>query len=120
MLSGLGRRDEALTATQDAVGIRRRLAQDNPAAFEPDLATSLHSLAGKLSEQGRRKEALTATRAAGPRPARNRARIGGGSIVMMLVWTAISYKINPHSALPVLGLVLAAILFAGWIVGRGR
>ncbi|MFJ9690511.1 hypothetical protein ACIRRX_33120, partial [Streptomyces bacillaris] len=34
-------RAEALKATEQAVEIRRRLAADNPAAHEPDLATSL-------------------------------------------------------------------------------
>jgi hypothetical protein len=38
MLSNLGRREEALAATQEAVDIRRRLAQTRPDAFLPDLA----------------------------------------------------------------------------------
>jgi hypothetical protein len=33
----VGRREEALAAVQEAVGMRRRLAQANPAAYEPDL-----------------------------------------------------------------------------------
>jgi len=60
-LSALGLREEALTATQEAVGIYRRLAQENPQAFLPDLATSLTALGVALSALGRREEALTAT-----------------------------------------------------------
>lgn len=37
----MGRREEALTATEQAVEIYRRLAAARPDAFEPDLATSL-------------------------------------------------------------------------------
>ncbi|MDT3400300.1 hypothetical protein RKE29_27425, partial [Streptomyces sp. B1866] len=36
-----GRREEGLAAIEEAVTIRRRLAAANPAAHEPDLATSL-------------------------------------------------------------------------------
>ncbi len=63
-LSELGRREEALTATQEAVGIYRQLAQANPQAFLPDLATSLNNLGYMLSALGRREEALTATQEA--------------------------------------------------------
>ncbi|MFI1585100.1 tetratricopeptide repeat protein [Embleya sp. NPDC020630] len=59
-LSEVGRRGEALTAEQQAVGIRRRLAAENPAAHEPDLARSLSNLGVWLSDVGRRGEALTA------------------------------------------------------------
>ena len=38
-LSNLGRREEALAASQEAVDIRRRLAQTRPDAFLPDLAS---------------------------------------------------------------------------------
>ncbi len=37
-LSNLGRREQALQATEEAVELYRRLAAANPAAFEPDLA----------------------------------------------------------------------------------
>ncbi|QTD96411.1 tetratricopeptide repeat protein [Streptomyces cyanogenus] len=37
-----------------------RLAQDNPAAYEPELARSLSNLSIRLAEVGRRSEALTA------------------------------------------------------------
>jgi hypothetical protein len=60
-LSKLGRREEALEATREAVEIRRALAQRNPDAFRPDLATSLNNLGNRLSELGRREEALEAT-----------------------------------------------------------
>ena len=40
-LSNLGRREDALQTSQEAVAIRRRLAQDRPDAFLPDLAKSL-------------------------------------------------------------------------------
>jgi nucleoside phosphorylase/tetratricopeptide (TPR) repeat protein len=43
-LSDLGRREEALQATQEAVGLRRTLAEHNPDAFRPDLAGSLNNL----------------------------------------------------------------------------
>ncbi len=60
-LSALGRREEALTATEEAVGIYRPLAQANPVAFLPDLAMSLHNLGRALSDLGWREEALAAT-----------------------------------------------------------
>ncbi|MBQ1019877.1 tetratricopeptide repeat protein [Micromonospora sp. D93] len=63
-LSALGRREEALTATREAVDVRRRLAVANPAAFDSDLARSLSNLGLRLSDLGRREEALTATREA--------------------------------------------------------
>ncbi|RLE27813.1 hypothetical protein DRJ54_07350, partial [Candidatus Acetothermia bacterium] len=48
-LSALGRREEALAATQEAVEIRRQLADSNPQAFLPDLAMSLNNLGAMLS-----------------------------------------------------------------------
>jgi len=63
-LSALGRREEALRATQEAVGIYRGLAEQNPQAFLPYLAGSLNNLGNRLSELGRREEALTATQEA--------------------------------------------------------
>jgi tetratricopeptide (TPR) repeat protein len=63
-LSALGRRAEALQATQEAVEIRRRLAAQHPDAFLPDLAGSLHNLGLMLSEMGRRAEALQAAQEA--------------------------------------------------------
>jgi len=52
-LSDLGRREEALAATQETVDIRRCLAQARPDAFLPDLATSLNNLGVYVSDLGR-------------------------------------------------------------------
>ena len=57
-LSALGRREEALRQAEEAVRIRRRLAEARPDAFLPDLATSLNNLANMLSDLGWREEAL--------------------------------------------------------------
>ena len=59
-LAGLGRREEALAAIQEAVTIHRELAAARPDAFRPDLATSLNNLAIRLADLGRREEALAA------------------------------------------------------------
>ena len=59
-LGEAGRRDEGLTAIEEAVTVYRRLAAANPAAYEPDLATSLNNLSIRLGEAGRRDEGLTA------------------------------------------------------------
>ena len=48
-LSDLDRRDPALAAIEEAVGIRRGLAKARPEAFLPDLATSLSNLSHRLS-----------------------------------------------------------------------
>src|SRR5581483_4710705 len=58
-LGEAGQRDEALTATQEAVAIRRQLTQANPAAYLPHLANSLSNLGNRLSAAGQRDEALT-------------------------------------------------------------
>ncbi len=50
MLSDLGRREDALTAAQEAMDIYRHLASDHPADFLPDLAGSLNTLATRLSD----------------------------------------------------------------------
>jgi len=62
-LSALGRREEALAQAEGAVRIFRQLAQQraldgDSAAFLPDLAGSLNTLANMLSDVGRREEAL--------------------------------------------------------------
>ncbi|MFM7204932.1 MAG: tetratricopeptide repeat protein [Myxococcota bacterium] len=62
--NALGRREEALQATQEAVVIRRQLAAQTPDAFNPDLARSLSNLGRWLSELERREEALAASREA--------------------------------------------------------
>jgi tetratricopeptide (TPR) repeat protein len=51
MLSDLGRREEALTAAEEAVRLRRALAEARPHAF---------ILANRLSDLGRHQEALNA------------------------------------------------------------
>ena len=63
-LSALGRREEALAATQEAADLYRGLAQAAPQAFRPDLAGSLNNLGNRLSDLGRREEALAATQEA--------------------------------------------------------
>ena len=58
ILSGAGRRDDALAIAEEAVELCRQLAQAAPQAFRPDLAMSLNNLANRLSGAGRRDEAL--------------------------------------------------------------
>ncbi|MEO1018946.1 MAG: tetratricopeptide repeat protein, partial [Pseudomonadota bacterium] len=53
--------EDALQATEEAVAIRRKLAQDRPDAFLPDLARALNNLSVDLSNLGRREDALQAT-----------------------------------------------------------
>ena len=55
-----GPREDALTAIEEAVTIRRELAQARPDAFRPDLAVSLSNLSARLYGVGRREDALTA------------------------------------------------------------
>ncbi len=59
-LSGLGRREAALAASEEAVAIRRRLAAARPDEFLPDLAASLNNLSADLSRLGRLEAALAA------------------------------------------------------------
>ena len=59
-LSDLGRREEALEATAEALRIRRQLAAQRPDAFLSGLAMSLNNLGAMLSHLGRREEALEA------------------------------------------------------------
>ena len=63
-LARLGRLDEAVVPTQEAVQTYRTLAADSPDEFLPYLATCLNNLGGTLSHLGRRDEALAATREA--------------------------------------------------------
>jgi tetratricopeptide (TPR) repeat protein len=60
-LGDLGRREEALAASEEAVGTYRELAAARPHAFRPDLAHSLTNLAVMLGALGRREEALAAS-----------------------------------------------------------
>jgi tetratricopeptide (TPR) repeat protein len=63
-LDRVGRYEEALEATQEAVALRRVLAADNPAAHQDDLAIALDHLGIQLHEVGRYEEALEATQEA--------------------------------------------------------
>ncbi|MFE5534094.1 tetratricopeptide repeat protein, partial [Embleya sp. NPDC056538] len=51
---------QALTADRHAHDILRRLAEADPAAYEPDLATALNNLSIRLGNVGRRDEGLAA------------------------------------------------------------
>ncbi len=57
-LADAGRRLEALHTAQKAADLYRQLADANPAAFLPNLAGSLNTLAAFLSNAGQRPEAL--------------------------------------------------------------
>ena len=56
-LSNLGRREEALAASQEAVDIRMRLAATRSDAFLPDLASSLGAHSSVLAALDRHHEA---------------------------------------------------------------
>ncbi|MFE5331291.1 tetratricopeptide repeat protein [Embleya sp. NPDC056575] len=56
-----GLHHQALTADRHALDIWRRLAQSDPAAYEPDLAGSLNNLAVRLADVGRLAEGLIAS-----------------------------------------------------------
>jgi len=60
-LGNAGLHQQALTPTEEATGIYRRLAEANPAAYLPDLAMSLNNLGIRLSELGQREAALVPT-----------------------------------------------------------
>src|SRR5262249_46245749 len=62
--SALGQREAALASTQEAVALRRRLAEARPDAFLPDLARSLNNLGNRQSELGQREAALASTQEA--------------------------------------------------------
>jgi tetratricopeptide (TPR) repeat protein len=59
-LSALGRREQALEAVQEAVEIRRKLAEANPQAFLPNLAMSLGAYGSVLLALDRYTEAVQA------------------------------------------------------------
>ena len=63
-LSDVGDRVGALVAAREAVELYRGLAEVSPAAYTPDLATSLNNLAAFLSGVGDREGALGAAREA--------------------------------------------------------
>ncbi len=58
--SEVGRRQEAVAPTEEAVALRRDLAAANP-AYQPDLAAALNNLGNRYSEVGRRQEAVAPT-----------------------------------------------------------
>ncbi|GAA4253693.1 P-loop NTPase [Dactylosporangium darangshiense] len=58
-LTTAGDRDGALVLITEAVDLHRQLADANPDAFLPDLATSLHNLSNAQSDVGDRAAALT-------------------------------------------------------------
>ncbi|MEJ2578845.1 MAG: tetratricopeptide repeat protein [Kineosporiaceae bacterium] len=60
-LSEVGRPEDALAPTEEALTIHRSLAKTNPTAHLPDLATSLNDLGFFLSAVGRREDALAPT-----------------------------------------------------------
>ena len=51
-LAGLGRREDALAAIEEAA-VHRELAAARPDAFRPGLATSLNNLSIRLADLGR-------------------------------------------------------------------
>lgn len=63
-LESVGRWEEALRATREAVGLRRTLAGERPDQYRPELARALNTLGNLLSRLGRREAALEATREA--------------------------------------------------------
>ncbi|WP_203865543.1 tetratricopeptide repeat protein, partial [Plantactinospora endophytica] len=60
-LADVGRRAEALAASQEAVDLYRELAANNRDAHLPNLAMSINNHAAMLAEAGRRAEALIAS-----------------------------------------------------------
>jgi tetratricopeptide (TPR) repeat protein/nucleoside phosphorylase len=63
-LSALGRREEALEATREAVELSHGLVSSSAGDFRPHHARSLSTLGNRLSELGQREAALDATREA--------------------------------------------------------
>lgn len=72
-LSTLGRREEALTAAQEAADFYRILAAARPDVFARELLVSLRNLAARLADLGRRDEALAAEQEAADFIASHRA-----------------------------------------------
>ncbi|MCA6093800.1 tetratricopeptide repeat protein [Streptomyces sp. SCA3-4] len=63
-LGDVGRTREAYEATGEAVGLYRRLAQEDPATYRPHLAAVLHNLSLTARVLGKREEALAPAREA--------------------------------------------------------
>jgi tetratricopeptide repeat protein len=73
-LSDLGRAEEALSASEEVVAMRRELAESHPGAFDGRLMEALANLAVDLRALGRQEDAdaaIAEARAIG-------AREGGG------------------------------------------
>ncbi len=62
--SGVRDREAAVTDWERAIGLYRKLVKDRPDVFLPDLGMSLHNLGIRLSDLGRREEALEAAKEA--------------------------------------------------------
>ncbi|HZO64490.1 MAG TPA: tetratricopeptide repeat protein [Kribbellaceae bacterium] len=60
-LAAVGKHDEALVPTAEAVQLYRRLATTDPTVFQPSLAGALNNLGVRLSSVERRADALAAT-----------------------------------------------------------
>ncbi|MEU1782224.1 tetratricopeptide repeat protein [Streptomyces abikoensis] len=63
-LGDVGRTREAYEATGEAVGLYRRLAREDPAAYRPHLAAVLHNLSLTARALGKREEALASAQEA--------------------------------------------------------
>ena len=79
-LADLGRREDALAASQEAVAIYRELAAARPDAFRPDLARSLNNLSARPGRPGaaggragRDRGSRRVSTGSWPRPARTRS-----------------------------------------------
>ncbi|MGN6255407.1 MAG: tetratricopeptide repeat protein [Solirubrobacterales bacterium] len=59
-LADIGRHEEALEAIEEAVALRRSLAETNSTVRQDDLAMTLNNLCNRLGEAGRQEEALAA------------------------------------------------------------
>lgn len=92
-LSDLGRREDALKAAQEAVGMYRALADERPDAFGPHLAMSLNNLGRPLRDLGRHEEALDAAREAVAIYRQAGQQHRGTS------WTALAVSLNSSAAL---------------------
>ncbi len=62
--SGMRDRKAVVADWERAIGLYRKLVKDDPDTFLPDLATSLSNLGIRLSDLGRREEALEAAKEA--------------------------------------------------------
>lgn len=58
-MAQLGRREDALTASGEAVEMYREVAAARPEAFGPDLARALNTQSNCLAELGQREDALS-------------------------------------------------------------